>query len=508
MAPTQRAFYLDSASCSGCKACQVACKDWNGLQDGRLWRRVIEVEGGGWARSGAAWRHSVFAYNLSLSCGHCAQPACVEACPAAAIHKREDGLVLIEAGKCLGCEYCSWACPYGAPQYDPQAGVMGKCDFCAGRLEAGKEPACVAACPLRALHSGEQAGLEKRFGPLQPLYPLPDPALTRPALFLKPHPWAAARPGGNGAAQPLPALASGAGFAPSGGTSWKKHALVLFTLLMQAAAGLLAAGFSAALLLQLRLGPAAALAPLQAAARLALPLAGLGLLASLLHLGRPERAPRAAANLRRSWLSREVLAALLFCALCALFSGLQWARPAPGGAGLALAGAAAGAGLLLLTCMSLVYRLPAVPAWQAPAAPLFFFAGAFLLGALSLAALLAVQGGAGAAWLPSLLRALASAALFCLALLAPASRAWGRRLARLAGAAGERRGGLSFTRPLRLRQLLLGACALLLAGFLLLPASGPAPALLLWAALALALAAEACGRVLFYRALVVGRLGP
>jgi anaerobic dimethyl sulfoxide reductase subunit B (iron-sulfur subunit) len=69
----QYAFYFDSSACSGCKACQVACKDKHNLEVGRLWRRVYEVSGGGWQRQGQAWTTSAFAYNLSLACNHCAK---------------------------------------------------------------------------------------------------------------------------------------------------------------------------------------------------------------------------------------------------------------------------------------------------------------------------------------------------------------------------------------------------------------------------------------------------
>ncbi len=181
------AFYLDVSSCSGCKACQVACKDKHGLPVGLLWRRVYEIVGGGWQCQGEAWIPTVFAYNLSLACNHCARPVCVEVCPAKAIYQRHDGIVLIDEKKCIGCKYCSWACPYGALQYDAAAGRMTKCTFCVDNREAGLPPACVSACPLRALDFGERGELEARYGKGNSIYPLPEASLTEPALILTPH---------------------------------------------------------------------------------------------------------------------------------------------------------------------------------------------------------------------------------------------------------------------------------------------------------------------------------
>jgi anaerobic dimethyl sulfoxide reductase subunit B (iron-sulfur subunit) len=185
--PTQYAFYFDASACSGCKACQLACKDRHGLPVGLLWRRVYEVTGGTWRRSGEAWVSSVFAYNVSLACNHCERPICVEVCPARAIKKRADGIVLIDPEKCIGCRYCSWACPYGAPQYDSESGRMTKCTLCAEDLDAGLPPSCVAACPLRVLDFGDRAQLEARYGSVEPIYPLPETELAEPALVITPH---------------------------------------------------------------------------------------------------------------------------------------------------------------------------------------------------------------------------------------------------------------------------------------------------------------------------------
>ena len=190
---TQLAFYFDSSTCSGCKACQAACKDKHHLPAGLAWRRVYEVTGGGWTRSGAAWINDVFAYNLSIACNHCAQPICTEVCPTRAMHKRADGIVVVDEDKCMGCRYCSWACPYDAPQYDEARGLMTKCDFCVDNLEQGLPPACVAACPLRALDFGELSEFQARQRAASEVLPLPDDHLTQPSLVIKLHPAARQR---------------------------------------------------------------------------------------------------------------------------------------------------------------------------------------------------------------------------------------------------------------------------------------------------------------------------
>jgi anaerobic dimethyl sulfoxide reductase subunit B len=183
----QYAFFFDSSSCSGCKACQVACKDKHDLPVGVLWRRVYEISGGDWLQVGEAWLTDVFAYNLSISCNHCQSPICAEVCPVRAITRRPDGIVLIDDQRCIGCKYCSWACPYGAPQVDVDSGRMTKCTFCYDNLEVGLPPACVAACPMRCLDFGNLADLEARYGKFHAIDPLPDPGLTQPALVINPH---------------------------------------------------------------------------------------------------------------------------------------------------------------------------------------------------------------------------------------------------------------------------------------------------------------------------------
>lgn len=183
----QYGFYFDANSCSGCKACQIACKDKNNLPVGILWRRVYDLTGGDWEKRGEAWVSKVVSYNLSMACNHCENPICAANCPTEALWKREDGIVLIDESKCIGCKYCEWTCPYGATQYDSENGVMTKCNFCYDYIEEGKNPSCVDACPMRALEFGELKVLQKKYGNQNQIDPLPSGSMTKPAIVISPH---------------------------------------------------------------------------------------------------------------------------------------------------------------------------------------------------------------------------------------------------------------------------------------------------------------------------------
>ncbi len=180
-------FYVNLESCTGCKACQIACKDKNNLGVGVLWRRVVEVSGGEWLKDGNAWLDNTFTYFVSSACMHCEQPICMEVCPAQAITQRDDGIVLSDSDKCVGCRYCEWACPYRAVQFDEAAGVMTKCNLCYDYLDTGKSPACVSACQMRVLDFGDIGELRARYGNLDDVYPLPERALTEPSIVFRPH---------------------------------------------------------------------------------------------------------------------------------------------------------------------------------------------------------------------------------------------------------------------------------------------------------------------------------
>jgi Fe-S-cluster-containing dehydrogenase component len=162
---------IDLDTCVGCHACAVNCKEWNAGghmapltdmnpygadADGVWFNRVHSYEvtpaGGGAART----------LHFPKSCLHCETPACVTVCPTGASYKRaSDGIVLVDEDKCIGCKLCSWACPYGAREYDVFEGVMKKCTLCIDRIynenleEADRVPACVSTCPTGARHFGD-----------------------------------------------------------------------------------------------------------------------------------------------------------------------------------------------------------------------------------------------------------------------------------------------------------------------------------------------------------------
>lgn len=182
----QYGFYIDLEKCTGCKTCQLACKDFKDLSVDVNFRRVYEYVGGDWVENGSNWIPAdVFAYYLSIACNHCDHPACAQACPTGAMHKRDDGFVVVNEDVCIGCRNCEKACPYGAPQYDAVKKHMTKCDGCYERVAVGKKPICVEACPLRALDFGLIGDLRKKYGVIRDVAPLPSSHYTSPNIVLK-----------------------------------------------------------------------------------------------------------------------------------------------------------------------------------------------------------------------------------------------------------------------------------------------------------------------------------
>ena len=172
---------IDLDTCVGCHACATSCKEWNaggiagpltdehayGKDPHGVWFNRVhsyEVDATGERETGSVGGLPQPAMTLHFprSCLHCETPACVTVCPTGASYKRaEDGIVLVDEDKCIGCKLCSWACPYGAREYSHVEGVMKKCTLCVDRIyndnldESERQPACVQACPTRARHFGD-----------------------------------------------------------------------------------------------------------------------------------------------------------------------------------------------------------------------------------------------------------------------------------------------------------------------------------------------------------------
>lgn len=150
----QYGFWFEVDKCVECYACQVGCKGTHNVDLGVTWRRVTNVWSGSFPNPKLK--------TISLSCMHCANPACEAVCPTGAIQKRaEDGIVTVDSTKCIGCHYCFFACPFGVPQYGDD-GTMQKCQMCVDRLATGKQPVCSTTCPSGALHFGTMEDLAKQ----------------------------------------------------------------------------------------------------------------------------------------------------------------------------------------------------------------------------------------------------------------------------------------------------------------------------------------------------------
>ena len=329
----QHGFFFTADNCIGCHACEAACSEKNENPAHIAFRSVGYVEGGSFP--------DYKRMNISMACNHCDDPVCLKGCPTRAYTKHvEYGAVLQDPETCFGCGYCTWVCPYNAPQLDPVKGQVSKCNMCVDRLEVGLKPACVAACNGNALDFGvienipggrEQARVEIPGFPspeitrpnirFQQIKQLPDEMKRTDSMPLKYHKDAAGRY--------RPAIDQKKGKAKHWNLkrlSSKENPLVLFTLSAQTAAGAFGLAFLAA---QAGLSGFAAFAQSSLYATLAilcLMLVAFGLFMSTMHLGKPKRFYRGFNNLRHSPVSREGLGIAIFMA--ALSGHILFSLPA------------------------------------------------------------------------------------------------------------------------------------------------------------------------------------
>jgi formate dehydrogenase iron-sulfur subunit len=173
--PEPMGFFTDTTVCIGCKACEVACKEWNqlparnggvGTLSGQSYDNTLRLDG-------IHWRHVKFIEQFSPDrrdgrwlmmsdvCKHCVQAGCMEVCPTGAIIRTEFDTVVIQSDACNGCRNCIAACPFGVIDVNPVSGTAQKCTLCYDRMKVGLEPACAKACPTQSINFGPIADLKK-----------------------------------------------------------------------------------------------------------------------------------------------------------------------------------------------------------------------------------------------------------------------------------------------------------------------------------------------------------
>jgi len=344
----QYAFEVDLDACTGCKSCVSACHSLNGLDEGESWRSVGLLYGGA---AGLPLLQTV-----TTACHHCVEPGCMNGCPVNAYEKDPaTGIVRHLDDQCIGCGYCILTCPYEVPQFNQERGIVRKCDLCSDRLAEGEAPACVQACPTDAIRvtvvetaAMIEAARADEFlvaqGRGAPLPGAPPPRFTIPTTRYVTERDLAAD------------LRSGDHFEVRPGQAHTPLAVML--VLTQLSVG----AFVADLGLRAVGGLVGwGLRPVSALLALALGLLALG--ASVTHLGRPQYAFRAVIGIRRSWLSREIVAFTGFAVLAAVYAGALWihpGRPPP----LRLGALAGLLGIIGVACSVMIYAVTCRRWWR------------------------------------------------------------------------------------------------------------------------------------------------
>ncbi len=503
----QHGFYFNADNCIGCHACEAACSEKNDNPPHIAFRSVGFVEGGTYP----AYQR----INISLACNHCDDPVCLKGCPTRAYTKyAEYGAVLQDPDTCFGCGYCTWVCPYNAPQLDPVKGQVSKCNMCVDRLEVGLKPACVAACLGKALDFGVIENIpEGRVEAKTSIPGFPDPSITHPNIRFQQTrsthremtrtdvmPVKYHRDDGAGGVF-RSEVDEKHGFERH--WNWKKlltsheNAHVIFTLSAQTVMGaflLLTVGDALGLPGIAQVKASGAFAPLL---WVMVALLGFGLFKLNMHLGKPHRFYRGFNNLRWSPVSREIagvsafFAGLVGYALFAPFDNAVAGFLAGASALLALVGWAVGA-----YYMYKLYRIKARPYWDH-----WQTATAFYGSQLALGALLVGLVGLWAVPEPGVLAAtLGTVAALGLALEGAGLIAHARDLKRGPGEAqaAHYEQTTTFGKTYLLRNVLLGVNLALALSIAIIAPEGWALALLGGVLAVSMLVAAYTGRILFY----------
>ncbi len=511
----QHGFFFTADNCIGCHACEAACSEKNDLPPHLSFRSVGYVEGGTYP--------DFQRINISMACNHCDDPVCLKGCPTRAYTKfAEYGAVLQDPDICFGCGYCTWVCPYNAPQLDPIKGQVSKCNMCVDRLEVGLKPACVAACLGGALDFGviETRPQDREQAKLA-IPGFPDPGITHPNIRFQQTrdlPREMTRPD----TMPLRYVrkAGEDSHSPEAAErpmkrEWnlkklrsREDPLVIFTLVSQGVIGAF---------LWLFLGPRFGLSELAHGSHpLAHTLALFAMLGaqtfalalSTVHLGKPHRFYRAFNNLRYSPVSREVASIAVFYNALGGY-GLLTAFPAlfdflPAGYPETLAAIcgwlATLAGPIAIFAMYCIYRIKARPYWDHWQVATAFYGNVLTLGSVGVGVFFAVALVAQGLPLARLMRWLALAMMMGLLLEVVGLRAHARALVRRGGeaaaAALEQR--TTFGKTYHARNAALAFSMVMVTGLAIAGIDGAA-GWVLWAMAALLIVATAVvGRALFY----------
>ncbi len=362
----QYRFHFDATACVGCRCCEVACNEQNNNPADIKWRRVGEMEGGEFP--------AVTQLFNSMSCNHCLDPQCLIGCPTESYIKIEEtGIVIHEDDTCIGCQYCTWNCPYGVPTYHEERHIVTKCHMCHERLSAGESPACVQACPsgaimIETVNVKEWKERDIQSSPDMPF--LPDATITNSTTrYTLP--------------KNMPEM-----------TERDEHILrpahseiplVFMTVLTQISLGAFFALMMGDILSLFSLS-----SPTWIMAVVTMLPAALGLPLSALHLGRPILAMTAMKNIKTSWLSREALALGIFTALMSVNVAFYYFE-VPKILHVSFEIITFAIGIFGIYAQSMIYRIKARPAWDRVTTNLKFF-GVGYVGLLIIALVALFEG--------------------------------------------------------------------------------------------------------------------
>lgn len=398
----QYSFEVDLDTCSGCKACVVACHTLNGLEEDETWRRVGLLTGED--PVGVSQIH-----HTTTACHHCVDPGCLSGCPVKAYDKDpETGIVRHLDDQCIGCQYCTMMCPYEVPQYSHKKGIVRKCDMCHQRLAVGEAPACVQACPNEAIAirivdtETVKAGIDSSTTRLVPGAPLS--SITKPTTSYRTQ-----------SASIDQSISQDAHTDDVAASHWP---LAIMLVMTQLSVGM----FACELLVRMvtSIDAIASRNVLTAAALIGV----IGAHVAMLHLGRPLVAFRAFLGWRTSWMSREILtfggymgaastiAILLWLPELVAFlpegllpeKTLHWAAQAV----LPTQIATIVSGLVGIGCSGMIYIATRRPLWRSDRTMTRFFGSMLVLGPATIGSLIWIQGTAWQISLPLLGLAAAS----------------------------------------------------------------------------------------------------